>query len=220
VPTAVGETRTSLPAAPLHADGGLTEQPKPRHLAAGVRLGGRGEVKPQRCGCYSGLPTCLGEVRAFSYRAGPPLSVAGVRQLLISEPGLAIREDRVAANVAIVAGVIFVFAGLVKFAFHGWELNAFRSFGLPWPSALELFAGVLETFGGFLLALRLLVAPVALLLAATMAVAIGASGVGHGDVIPSLTLAPALLLAMVFVLARTLHFRPSRPASVRRGRRT
>ena len=51
-------------------------------------------------------------------------------------------EDRVAANVAIVAGVIFVFAGLVKFVFHGWELNAFRSVGLPWPSALELFAGV------------------------------------------------------------------------------
>jgi hypothetical protein len=38
-----------------------------------------------------------------------------------------------------------------------------------------------------------------------MAVAIGASGIGHGDVIPSLTLAPALLLAMVFLLARSLR---------------
>jgi uncharacterized membrane protein YphA (DoxX/SURF4 family) len=124
---------------------------------------------------------------------------------LISEPGSAMREDRIAANVAIVTGVIFVFAGLVKFIFHGWELEAFRSFGLPWPSALELFAGVLETIGGVLLALRLLVVPVALMLAVTMAVAIGASGIGHGDVIPSLTLAPALLLALVFLLARTLR---------------
>ncbi|MGH2868266.1 MAG: hypothetical protein ACRDNK_11960 [Solirubrobacteraceae bacterium] len=33
-------------------------------------------------------------------------------------------------------------------------------------------------------------------------VAIGASGIGHGDVIPSLTLAPALLAAMVFLLLR------------------
>jgi hypothetical protein len=38
-----------------------------------------------------------------------------------------------------------------------------------------------------------------------MVVAIGASGIGHGDVIPSLTLAPALLLALVFVLARALR---------------
>jgi uncharacterized membrane protein YphA (DoxX/SURF4 family) len=131
--------------------------------------------------------------------------VAGVRQLLASEPGSAMGENRIAANVAIVTGVIFVFAGLVKFVFHGWELNAFRSFGLPWPSALELFAGVLETVGGVLLALRVLVVPVALLLAVTMAVAIGASGIGHGDVIPSLTLAPALLLALVFLLARGLR---------------
>jgi uncharacterized membrane protein YphA (DoxX/SURF4 family) len=115
------------------------------------------------------------------------------------------REDRIAANVAIVTGAVFVFAGLVKFVFHGWELNAFRSFGLPWPSALELFAGVLETVGGVLLALRLLVVPVALMLAVTMAVAIVASGIGHGDVIPSLTLAPVLLLALVFLLARTLR---------------
>jgi uncharacterized membrane protein YphA (DoxX/SURF4 family) len=132
------------------------------------------------------------------------LNLARLRRLAVSEPGLVMREDRIAANVALVTGVIFVFAGLVKFVFHGWELNAFRSFGLPWPSALEVLAGVLETAGGILLALRRLVVPVALVLAATMTVAIGASGIGHGDVIPSLTLAPALLLAMVFLLARAL----------------
>jgi hypothetical protein len=41
-----------------------------------------------------------------------------------------------------------------------------------------------------------------------MLVAIGASGIGHGDVIPSLTLAPALLLALLFLLTRALRPRP------------
>ncbi len=162
-----------------------------------------------RPGCISGapavLPTWLGEVRAFSCRAGPVLTVARLRQLALAEPGLVMREDRIAGNVALLTGVIFVSRVLSSSYSTGWELNAFRSFGLPWPSALEVLTGVVETAGGILLALRLLVVPVALVLAATMAVAIGASGIGHGDVIPSLTLAPALLLAMVFLLARTLR---------------
>jgi uncharacterized membrane protein YphA (DoxX/SURF4 family) len=133
------------------------------------------------------------------------ITAAGVRQLLVSEPDATVRRDRAAARVAIVTGVIFIFAGLVKFAFHAWELRAFRAFGLPWPSAMEILAGVLEIAGGALLAFRLLVAPVALILAATMVVAIGASGIGHGDIIPSLTLAPALLVAMAFLLARALR---------------
>jgi uncharacterized membrane protein YphA (DoxX/SURF4 family) len=103
--------------------------------------------------------------------------------------------------------VIFTFAGLVKFVFHGWELNAFRAFGLPWPAGLEILAGVLETAGGVLLTMRRAVVPVALLLTVTMAIAIGASGIGHWDVIPSLTLAPALLVAMVLLLTRA---RPGR----------
>lgn len=76
---------------------------------------------------------------------------------------------------AVLAGVIFIFAGLVKFVFHRWELHAFRSFGLPWPSALEVLAGVLEGVGGAFLASRLFIVPVALILSATMAVAIPAS---------------------------------------------
>jgi uncharacterized membrane protein YphA (DoxX/SURF4 family) len=118
-----------------------------------------------------------------------------------------VRRDPAAARVAILTGIVFIPAGLVKFAFHHWELHAFQSFGLPWPSALEILAGVLELAGGVLLILRLRVVPVALLLAATMAVAIGASGIGHGDVIPSLTLAPALLLALLFLLSRALRAR-------------
>lgn len=107
------------------------------------------------------------------------------------------------ARLRVLTGVVFIFAGLVKFVFHSWELHAFRTFGLPWPGALEILAGIVETGGGLLLVLGLLVAPVALILAVTMAVAIGSSGIGHGDVIPSLTLAPALLLALLFLLWRT-----------------
>jgi uncharacterized membrane protein YphA (DoxX/SURF4 family) len=115
-----------------------------------------------------------------------------------------LRNDPAAATVAGVSGVIFIGAGLVKFVFHHWELHAFHEFGLPWPAALETLAGVLETGGGLLLMMRRYVVPVAVLLTATMLVAIGASGIGHGDVIPSLTLAPALLVAMLYLLVQAL----------------
>jgi uncharacterized membrane protein YphA (DoxX/SURF4 family) len=115
-----------------------------------------------------------------------------------------VRGDRGLSRVAVLTGCIFIVAGLVKFVFHHWELDAFRSFGLPWPWALEIFAGVVETAGGILLVMRRLIVPVALLLAATMIVAIISSGIGNGDVIPSLTLAPALLLAVLYLLARAL----------------
>jgi uncharacterized membrane protein YphA (DoxX/SURF4 family) len=124
---------------------------------------------------------------------------------LISNADMKVSRDRVTRRVAILTGVTFVFAGLVKFVFHRWELHAFRSFGLPWPSALEIFAGALEVVGGLLLVRRRAVVPAAALLAATMVVAIIASGVGHGDVIPSLTLAPVLLLATLFLVARGLE---------------
>lgn len=133
---------------------------------------------------------------------------AALRRLLHASDAV-VRRDRTASRVAVAAGVIFIFAGLVKFVFHSWELHAFRSFGLPWPSAMEVLAGALEIVGGALLALRVCIVPAALILSATMAVAIGASGIGHGDVIPSLTLAPALLGAMVFLL---LTARPSERA--------
>lgn len=125
-------------------------------------------------------------------------------QTVVVVPDQRVRQDRSLSRVALVAGVIFVIAGLVKFVFHHWELHAFRSFGLPWPSALEIFAGVVEIAGGLLLIVHRWVVPAAVLLAATMIVAIASSGIGHGDVIPSLTLAPALLLAMLFLLRRTL----------------
>jgi uncharacterized membrane protein YphA (DoxX/SURF4 family) len=130
-----------------------------------------------------------------------------LKEHLVSNPDTALRHDRTGGRVAVITGVIFIFAGLVKFVFHAWELRAFRAFGLPWPAALEIFAGVLEIAGGVLLVARSLVVPVAALLGVTMLIAIGASGIGHGDVIPSLTLAPALLLALAWLIARALNGR-------------
>jgi uncharacterized membrane protein YphA (DoxX/SURF4 family) len=133
------------------------------------------------------------------------VSVRAFGRLVISGPDELIRRHRAPTRIAMLTGVVFFFAGLVKFVFHHWELQAFRSFGLPWPSALEIAAGVFEVLGGILLALRRCVAPVAMLLATTMVVAITFSGIGHGDVIPSLTLAPALLLALLYLLGRGLR---------------
>jgi uncharacterized membrane protein YphA (DoxX/SURF4 family) len=85
---------------------------------------------------------------------------------VIAQPDRRIRRDHVLTHVAVITGAIFVSAGLVKFTFLSLELHAFRSFGLPWPSALEILAGVLETAGGILLAACRLVVPVAALLGA------------------------------------------------------
>lgn len=120
---------------------------------------------------------------------------------LLAESDGRIRGQLTPTRIAILTGVIFFFAGLVKFVFHHWELHAFRSFGLPWPSAMEILAGVVEVIGGALLVVRRGVVPVTIVLAVTMVVAIVSSGIGHGDVIPSLTLAPALLIAVVYLLA-------------------
>jgi uncharacterized membrane protein YphA (DoxX/SURF4 family) len=151
--------------------------------------------------CARGLPRSNHETGQPRRHESGIVTFASLKGFAIDDPDGRLHEDRTATRVAIVAGVIFFFAGLVKFAFHHWELHAFRSFGLPFPYALEIFAGVIETVGGVLLVLRRCVMPVATLLSATMLVAIISSGIGHGDVIPSLTLAPALLVAMLYLLA-------------------
>jgi uncharacterized membrane protein YphA (DoxX/SURF4 family) len=122
-----------------------------------------------------------------------------------------VRSDRAAAAVAVVAGAIFVVFGIGKFVNHGAELDAFRGYGLPLPEVTVIAIGALETVGGALLIARRLVGPVAALLAGNMAVAIAVSGIGEGEVVPSLTLAPALLAAMLFLLTR----HPIRPGSPR-----
>ncbi len=111
----------------------------------------------------------------------------------------------------VVAGVVFVVSGAGKFINHASELSSFHGYGLPWPSAFVYVIGVLELAGGLLLIMGLLTRPAALLLAGDMIGAIAVSGIGQGETI-SLTLAPALLIATVTLVA----LGPGRLAAERR----
>jgi uncharacterized membrane protein YphA (DoxX/SURF4 family) len=108
--------------------------------------------------------------------------------------------DRWTTSVRLLSGAAFVVAGIPKFAANAWEVRAFESFGLPWPHALVILIGAVEIAGGALLLADRLTRPTALVLAAIMLGAIVFSGVGHGDVVPSLTVAPLLLAATLFLL--------------------
>jgi uncharacterized membrane protein YphA (DoxX/SURF4 family) len=105
-----------------------------------------------------------------------------------------------ARRVALICGLIFVPAGLVKFVFYHCELHAFRRFGIPAPSVMEPLVGVLETGGGVLLARGVFVVSTAFVLAVIMFVAFLAGGLIHGSLVPSDTLAPALLVAMLYLM--------------------
>lgn len=104
-------------------------------------------------------------------------------------------------RVAVLCGLIFVPAGLVKFVFYHWELHAFRQFGIPAPAVMEPIVGALEIVGGLLLVRRMLIRPTAFVLAVIMGVAFIVGGIIHGSPIPSDTLAPALLVAMAYLMA-------------------
>jgi uncharacterized membrane protein YphA (DoxX/SURF4 family) len=119
------------------------------------------------------------------------------------------RSDR-ERRVALISGLIFIPAGLVKFVFHHWELHAFQDFGIPAAAVLEPIVGALETIGGVLLLRNWMIIPTAFTLAVIMVVAFITGGVIHAEPIPSDTLAPALLVAMIYLLVRRLRLLPHR----------
>ncbi len=107
--------------------------------------------------------------------------------------------DRLAACVRWLAAAVFLAFGVGKFLDHASELASFRHYALPVPGAFVYLIGVVEIVGGALLALGLLVRPAAMALAGDMVGAIVVSGIGRGESV-SLTLAPALLVAMIFLI--------------------
>jgi uncharacterized membrane protein YphA (DoxX/SURF4 family) len=109
-----------------------------------------------------------------------------------------------------VTGVIFVIAGLPKLLAFDWELAVFVALGLPKPEVWVIAAGVIEIGGGALLIARRAVSAAAVMLGTTMAVAIVVSGIGHGDIVPSLTLAPLLLAACVYLVVKDGAWRRER----------
>jgi putative oxidoreductase len=119
------------------------------------------------------------------------------------QPLLRTRERPAARWAAVVrwcAGAVFVVFGIGKFSDHAHEASSFAAYGLPSPDAFVYLVGVLEVVGGLLLILGLLTRLVALALAGNMVGAIIVSGIGEGEVLPSLTLAPLLLAAMLYLL--------------------
>jgi uncharacterized membrane protein YphA (DoxX/SURF4 family) len=97
------------------------------------------------------------------------------------------------------AAIVFVVFGAGKFVNHASELASFRTYALPAPDVFVYFIGVLEITGGLLLAAGLLVRLAAVALAGDMVGAIVVSGLVQGEFI-SLTLAPALLVAMLVLI--------------------
>jgi uncharacterized membrane protein YphA (DoxX/SURF4 family) len=100
----------------------------------------------------------------------------------------------------VLSAVVFVSFGLGKFVDHAAETSSFRSYGLPAPAAFTLVIGVLETAGGALLLAGRATRIAGVLLIGDMLGAIVVSGILHGETV-SLTLAPALLVAMCLLVA-------------------
>jgi putative oxidoreductase len=99
----------------------------------------------------------------------------------------------------VVAGAIYAAFGVAKFVNHASEAASFRFYGLPSPDAFTYAVGAVETVGGVLLLLGLLVRPAALVLAGNMVgVLVVAAPKEHTAI--NLGLAPALLVTMLFLV--------------------
>jgi len=97
------------------------------------------------------------------------------------------------------SGAVFLAFGAGKFVNHASEASSFQAYGLPWPNLFTDMIGVLELVGGVMLAVGFATRAVAVLLAGDMIGAIVVSGLLRGETV-SLTLAPALLVAMVVLV--------------------
>ncbi len=109
------------------------------------------------------------------------------------------RSERWTLAIRWTAGIVFVVFGAGKYVNHASELASFRGYSLPAPAVAVYVIGTIEVFGGLLLAGGVLVRVAAVVLAGDMVGAIVFSGLARGEYI-SLTLAPALLLAMIFLI--------------------
>jgi uncharacterized membrane protein YphA (DoxX/SURF4 family) len=109
------------------------------------------------------------------------------------------RDLRTFARIA--SGLTFVGFGAAKFVNHGAEVDSFETYGLPAPEAFVYAIGAIEVVGGALLLSGRATRVAALVLAGDMVGAIVVSGLGEWEPI-SLTLAPALLLTMLYLLSR------------------
>jgi putative oxidoreductase len=118
--------------------------------------------------------------------------------------------SRVLQIARVAAGLIFLGFGVAKFVNHGAEVESFETYDLPSPDAFVYAIGAIEVVGGLLLILGVATWIAALVLAGDMVGAIIVSGIGEGEPI-SLTLAPALLVMMVALVAAAALSRSASP---------
>ncbi len=109
------------------------------------------------------------------------------------------RSATITTVVRIVAGAFFIIASIGKFTKHAHEVEEFERFGVPIPEVSVYVAGIVELLGGLALVLGKATRIAALLLAANMVGAIATAGRVDGGPF-HLGVAPALLLAMVYLL--------------------
>jgi uncharacterized membrane protein YphA (DoxX/SURF4 family) len=110
------------------------------------------------------------------------------------------------------AGVFVVF-GADEFVSHGRNARSFALYGLPDPSLFSYAIGSLEIVGALALLCGIALLPAAVALAGDMVGAIVVSGIALGELV-SLTLAPAMLVAMLTLIARELSDRRARARSL------
>jgi uncharacterized membrane protein YphA (DoxX/SURF4 family) len=110
------------------------------------------------------------------------------------------------------AGVFLVF-GADEFVNHGRNARSFAIYGLPDPSAFSYAIGSLEIVGALALLSGVALLAAAVALAGDMVGAIIVSGIALGELV-SLTLAPAMLVAMLTLIARELSNRRTRARSL------
>ena len=103
-------------------------------------------------------------------------------------------------------GAVFLVFGADEFVNHARNVRSFALYGLPDPSAFSYAIGSLEILGALALLSGTLLLPAAVALAGDMVGAIVVSGIALGELV-SLTLAPAMLAAMLVLIARELSGR-------------
>jgi uncharacterized membrane protein YphA (DoxX/SURF4 family) len=106
----------------------------------------------------------------------------------------------------VVPGVVFLVFGADEFVNHSRNVRSFALYGLPSPSAFSYAIGTLEIVGALALLSGIALLAVAVALAGDMVGAIVVSGIALGELV-SLTLAPAMLAAMLVLIARELRGR-------------
>jgi uncharacterized membrane protein YphA (DoxX/SURF4 family) len=131
-------------------------------------------------------------------------SIAGPSLHRRSIDGHGLARFALTVGTRLAPGVVFLVFGADEFVNHSRNVDSFTMYGLPSPSLFSYAIGTLEIVGALALISGIALVPVAIALAGDMVGAIVVSGIALGELV-SLTLAPAMLAAMLVLIARELR---------------